>query len=51
MIFADSIIYEMYDTFITSYFNSFMTEAVIILQSKSIGWFLYDNGPRPILDV
>ena len=30
-------------------FNSFMTEAVIILsdlQGKSVDWFLYDNGLR-----
>ena len=33
-------------------FNCFMTEAVIrllytnSLQSKSVDWFLYDNGPR-----
>ena len=29
------------------YINSFMTEAVIIdLESKSVDWFLYDNGLR-----
>ena len=35
----------MFDHFVGLALNSFMTEAVI-MQSKSIDWFLYDNGLR-----